>query len=99
MLETLTADDFSPHLNELFVLKAPDSEQTIELTLTAVCEMGEGLSGPHRAGFTLTFHVPDGIYVPQQIYRLQNDTMGALEIFLVPVRPDARGMRVEAVFN
>lgn len=99
MLEVLTVDDFRPRLNEVFVLSVPESEQTLDLALTGVEELGEGRSGPQRAGFALTFHVPDGIYVPQQIYNLRHETMGALAIFLVPVRPDARGMRVEAVFN
>ena len=35
---------------------------------------------------------------PQRIYRLRHDRLGAFEVFLVPIGPDAVGMRFEAVF-
>jgi hypothetical protein len=37
--------------------------------------------------------------VPQGIYKLENEKLGALEIFLVPIGPDEKGMRYEAIFN
>lgn len=38
-------------------------------------------------------------HAPQGTYRLEHDELGTLEIFLVPLGPDAVGMRYEAIFN
>jgi hypothetical protein len=37
--------------------------------------------------------------VPQAIYAMRHPTLGALDVFLVPIGPDAVGMRYQAVFN
>ena len=37
--------------------------------------------------------------MPQLIYSLEHATLGTLEVFLVPVGPDAVGMRYDAVFS
>jgi hypothetical protein len=37
--------------------------------------------------------------MPQRIYRLQHEELGQLELFLVPIGPDADGMCYEAVFS
>jgi hypothetical protein len=52
-----------------------------------------------RAAFSALFRGPIRPVLPQRIYRLTNETLGTLELFLVPIGPDADGMRYEAVFN
>lgn len=52
-----------------------------------------------RAPFSLVFRSPPGAPLPQHIYRLQHDELGTLDLFLVPIGPDAEGMRYEAVFS
>jgi hypothetical protein len=52
-----------------------------------------------RAPFSLLFRGPTTPWVPQGIYRLENEKFGALEFFLVPIGPDEKGMRYEAIFN
>jgi hypothetical protein len=52
-----------------------------------------------REPFSLVFAGPAAPVLPQSIYRLENDDLGALEIFLVPIGRDAGGTRYEAAFN
>ena len=45
------------------------------------------------------FRGPGEPVLAQRIYPLDNQTLGRLEIFLVPIGPDDEGMRYQAVFN
>ena len=59
-------------------------------------------SGPPSGGrqlFSLAFRGPRQPVLPQQVYTLTNETLGRLEIFLVPIGPDGAGLRYEAVFG
>lgn len=52
-----------------------------------------------RTPFTLLFRGPAEPLLPQRIYRLEHESIGALEIFIVPVGQDADGVVYEAVFG
>ena len=52
-----------------------------------------------REPFNLLFRGPRSPYARQGTHRLEHDRLGTLEIFLVPLGPDATGMRYEAVFT
>ena len=53
-----------------------------------------------REPFSLVFRAGSPqFYLPQRIYRLEHEKLGALELFLVPIGPDENGMRFEAIFN
>ena len=97
MLDKVTKDTFAPVQGEVFQLTlGPD--QILPLELTAV--RGNGLQGmADREQFSLHFRGPMTPALPQQIYRLEHPQLGALEIFLVPIRRDASGMIYEAVFT
>jgi hypothetical protein len=58
-----------------------------------------GFSSATRQAFSLVFRGSGGLYLPQQIYRLEHPALGGLEIFLVPLAPDAAGSRFEAIFT
>lgn len=83
-----------------FRLCAPEGAE-LELTLTEVQPLSAasappgGLSEP----FALLFHGPRSPWARQATYRLENASLGAVEIFLVPLGPDERGMRYEAIFT
>jgi hypothetical protein len=58
--------------------------------------------------FSLIFHGPPDRLLPQKLYSLRHDTMGELQLFLVPVGEKAEGVgenrrrvgyRYQAVFN
>jgi hypothetical protein len=67
----------------------------LALDLAAV----EGLPGAAEREdcFVLTFRAP--ALLPQGAYRLRHEALGTHEVFLVPVRQDAAGVYLEAVFN
>lgn len=53
-----------------------------------------------RRPFTLTFVSEPDRREPQGMARMEHDTLGPLEIFIVPIGPNQNGaMRYEAVFS
>ncbi len=103
MPETLIREDFAARLNETFRLDLgtdfPGLE-ALELALIKAdpIETGQDI-GDRRAPFSLVFRGPMEPLLNQSIYKLDNEAMGHLEIFLVPIGPDSEGQRYEAVFN
>lgn len=51
------------------------------------------------APFALLFYGPGERLLPQRIYRLEHATLGAFDLFIVPLGPDAQGLRYEAIFT
>jgi Domain of unknown function (DUF6916) len=110
-LETLTARNFRAARGDRFQLTAgsPDggSGLTLDVGLAEVTEHGDGLSGTLRAPFSVVFHGPLQPILPQGIYRLEHEGLGALDLFIVPIGPDEpatpgerpTAMRYEAVFG
>ena len=103
MAETLTVDDFAGHLDEPFAIDLGTDFPGLEpLVLTLIMakpiETSQDL-GERRAPFSLVFRGPGEPVLAQRLYALDNETLGRLEIFLVPIGPDDEGMRYEAVFN
>ena len=100
-LDMVTRDDFARCLGSRFRLHV-DSGKPVEVELIAATALAsrppiEGLA--KRGPFSIVFRAPRDFLVPQKIYQLQHDKLGTLDIFLVPIGPDAHGMRYEAVFN
>ncbi len=96
MLAELTHKDFTPRLNERFRLHTDSTSH--DLRLFEVKPLGAGRPGG-RLPFSLLFRGPQDALFPQMIYRLENEAMGALDLFLVPLGPDEHGMVYEAPFN
>ena len=101
MLEKLTKETFEERKGETFRLTDPSGEATsegVELTLKNVG--GTGLRGKApREQFSLHFDGPKEPLLPQRIYHLENDAMGEIDLFLVPVAQDEEGTTYEAVFT
>lgn len=96
MLDTFTLDTFAPLVGETFRVIVDDRHELVT-ELVSARPWGTEADARHvRVPFTLTFRGP-GV-IPQQIYEVRNETLGAFEIFLVPVGPDGQGMQYEAVF-
>lgn len=73
---------------------------SIVFTLTEARPLPEsGFAGMKRAPFSLLFRSASQVVLPQQIYKLNNATLGILEIFLVPVARDKDGVIYQAIFN
>ncbi len=99
MPEKLTEEVFARQLNSKFRVRA-DTPRPVELELVEVQGWRE------RAGeqggmvrFSLFFSGPADILLPQQLYSLEHEQLGVLDIFLVPVARTGAGLRYEAVFN
>lgn len=95
MLDDLTKESFLPLLNQSFRLTS--TEPPLELRLVEV--QARSGKGPRREPFSLVFAGPAAPLLPQSIYRLENDEIGTLEIFLVPIGREAGDTRYEAAFN
>lgn len=100
MPETLELETFAPLVGDAFTLRPPDGDP-LELVLSEAERSGDGPAGgmPGRAvPFALLFHGPPERPLDQGTYRLEHPQLGAVEVFVVPVGPDERGPRYEAIF-
>jgi hypothetical protein len=97
----LTFDLFDGRVGESFEVST-DGVPAVTMELTEATEStepgGPGPDGEERRQFSLVFRGPAGPMLPQAIYRLDHAELGELELFLVPIGPDAEGMRYEAAF-
>lgn len=105
MLDQLTIDDFAVHKDSTFRISlAPEAELEMELVLSEVQALSDlrrrpsGDAVPGSPAFSLLFHGPPTPILPQRIYPLDHPELGQLEIFVVPLGPDAKGMRYQAIF-
>jgi hypothetical protein len=101
MAEGIGHEAFAPHVGRAFVVAVDDA--AVPLELVQVTPIGTAPGSGTRAPFSLLFVGPAAPALPQRTYAVRHPELGAMEIFLVPVGPDAgrepRGMRYEAVFN
>lgn len=100
MAEELRIEAFENRVGEVFRLKVP-GETELALRLSEVTPLSPATAPPGspRPPFTLLFHGPLTPWVRQATHRLEHAGLGAFDLFLVPLGPDAAGMRYEAVFT
>lgn len=100
-LPWLTHADFAARVGEVFEVVREDGS-SVPLTLRTATEGSEaggpGPDGATRLQFSLEFHGPAETPLSQATYRLVNDELGGLDLFLVPLGPRAGSMRYEAAF-
>jgi hypothetical protein len=101
-LESLSAASFDPHRTTVFRLETGGEPLPLELVEVqrASYAADPAAVGPNgrREPFSLVFRGPRSPWARQGLHRLEHDGLGSLELFLVPLGPDAAGMRYEAVF-
>lgn len=95
MSELPTRDEFAEHLNTKFRVET-GAEQWTEMELTEVTELTQK---SRQESFSVIFCAPENTPPTQRLYQVRHDALGALDIFLVPVSLDKRGLRLEALFN
>lgn len=95
MTDVFTIDTFSGHVGTKFLMHYGDS-QTAELELISATDVG---SSPRQAQFSLVFKGPPEGPAAQNIFRLEHEELGALDLFLVPIARDKDGLTYEAIFN
>ncbi|HEY0107204.1 MAG TPA: hypothetical protein VGB91_14065 [Rhizomicrobium sp.] len=95
----LVFEDFADKVGQVFTVGFADGP-AVALTLAEA----ERLKAYHvppdgRLPFSLIFLGPSEATLPQRLYWLEQDTLGQIELFLVPVGRDARGVQYQSVFN
>jgi hypothetical protein len=98
MVETLTHERFAEHLNQRFEIEL-DGGQTMGVRLVSATRLGRGGGASRREPFSLIMRGPVSPALPQRTYPVTHQSLGRLEIFLVPIGPDGEGMRYEAIFS
>lgn len=99
MLDRLTVDDFAPWVGERFSLDTGGALVAAELAWARAVGERPPAASARRWTFSLGFRTPPEVRLPQRIYGVVHPALGRLELFLVPVQPDAEGNLYEAVFN
>jgi len=94
MSELPSRSAFAECLGSGFRIRA-SAEREEAVTLIEVQELGS--SGPGEQ-FSVIFRGGQGDHLPQRIYRMEHEKLGLMDLFLVPVGPDDKGMLYQAVF-
>jgi hypothetical protein len=98
----ITFDQFSGRVGQTFDV-ADGSGTAIEAELVEAVETaqpgGTGPDGRRRLQFSLVFRGPTEPALAQATHALDHPDLGHLDVFLVPIGPDAQGMRYQAVFG
>jgi hypothetical protein len=71
----------------------------LDLVLAECEAIKTSAAGLDRNPFRILFIGNSTPILPQRIYRLVHEQMGTVDIFIVPLGPDERGMRYEAIFT
>jgi hypothetical protein len=94
-VDSFTKEAFAENLNTKFRL-ALAGPNTVELELTEVVGT---ISTPHQEQFSIFFRGPQTPFLPQGTYHLEQERIGELDLFIVPIGKQADGYLYEAVFN
>lgn len=98
MLDQLTSEHFSSHINQNFSIILPD-ETSISAELIEVTVNKAPGESSRRKSFSLVFRTDGEPKFDQGIYTVRHENMPELDIFLVPIGPDSKGFCYEAIFN
>jgi hypothetical protein len=93
-----TLETFTPHVGQVFVVRSPDGAATTVTLVEATPTPTDGDPRRTRVPFSLVFHASADHGLGQGMYQIERDGFGALDIFLVPILPDRRGARIQAIF-
>jgi hypothetical protein len=97
-IEELKEEVFAQHLNTKFYV--PLEDRRVELELVKILGDKNSLDkieGVNR--FALYFLGPGDFCLPQSIYPMEHDSLGTLEIFIVPVGIQNNRYQYEAIFS
>lgn len=98
MIEDFTKETFDPLLNTKFRLQL-SPEKTFELELVETTKSGEPDAQQRYTSFSIIFRGSQEILLPQRIYRMEHEQLGAFELFIVPIQRDEDSFYYQAVFN
>lgn len=96
MLDRLRKEDFEPLVGQKIKVYKDESGSELE-----VKEVVATRSPSPRATepFRIVLRSRDGWVAAQGMFRIEHPTLGALELFAVPIGPDGEGLCYEIIFN
>lgn len=97
MLQDLTPSSFEALVGTPFRIHF-GGESPLEVVLYEVARL-EAHPGARPEPFSTYFRGARQPILPQRIYQVEHESLGTMDLFLVPIGPDGQGMRYEAVFN
>jgi hypothetical protein len=104
MAVELVSETFAEHTGETFEL-TPQGAEPFEVVLSS-CEESpyaaehEQRTADGRIPFSLIFHAADREHFwPQQTFSVSHPELGEVDLFIVPLGPDDRGMQYQAVIS
>ena len=89
---------FEPLINQKFNIQLANNT-TLVVQLIEVTPGKKFEKDTERDPFSVVFRGPREITIPQGIYKIDHETAGQIEIFLVPIGPDEKGMCFEAGYS
>jgi hypothetical protein len=98
-LDGLTRGDFEAHRGSEFAIEAGHAGGGVVVRLVEVDGHGHRHERGGREAFSLLFRGPAGAGLAQGMYLFRHPELGPIDIFVVPLGPDAEGHRYEAVFT
>ncbi len=95
-----TASHFSARLHQRFLVHL-EGREPLETELVEVRDLVPADDDPdRRPPFSVVFRGPAGSALTQSIFRVENETLGTFDLFLVTIGPDKDGrLRHEAIFT
>ncbi len=75
------------------------ADAAADFELVEVRALRPDASKPNGRPFSLLFHGPADPVLPQKIYQMEHERLGALALFVVPVGRDATAVKYETIFN
>lgn len=99
-LATVTVEDFERYAGSDFTFRVevPEGAQAPALKLVSVRRVGAAVDG-RRQPFSLVFEEDRATPLPQSIYPLAHESLGDLDIFIVPLSQVGLRCTYEAVFT
>ncbi len=99
-IATLQLSDFEPLVDSSFTLSLEGVEGTAEAVLSEAKVSPAGKYAQEaRDPFVLLFRLPQELKLEQSLYQMENDKLGKIALFLVPVKNDETGHYLEAIFS
>jgi hypothetical protein len=92
-LETVHIETFAPLLGRTFLA------ETAALQLKEVKSLGYKAAGAAREPFSLLFHGPQGLRLPQGTYLFDAEGLGQMEFFISQIGDSPNASLFEAVFT
>ena len=93
----LTIEVFSDKVGQIWTLDEPGAPP-IEVTLIKV-EPLKNYAKLKREPFSLLFTTTGNFVLPQRIYGLKHETLGAMSLFFVPVGREGDVTTYQSIFN